>query len=183
MEDYQIVDLYWERSERAIKETDIKYGRILKSTSLSLLSSNEDADECVNDTYLAAWNRMPDERPIYLGAFLSRIIRNISVSRYRARHREKRGGADAVTVELLDCIPDKSSIENDFDNDRLKDALNNFIISQSEEKRAIFIRRYFWSEDISEIAGNIGISESKVKTTLFRMRVALRDMLEREGLL
>ena len=161
MEDYQIVDLYWERSERAIKETDIKYGRILKSTSLSLLSSNEDADECVNDTYLAAWNRMPDERPIYLGAFLSRIIRNISVSRYRARHREKRGGADAVTVELL----------------------NNFIISQSEEKRAIFIRRYFWSEDISEIAGNIGISESKVKTTLFRMRVALRDMLEREGLL
>ncbi len=119
MEDHQIVDLYWERSERAIKETDIKYGRMLKSTSYSLLSSNEDADECVNDTYLAAWNRMPEERPIYLGAFLSRIIRNISVSRYRAKHREKRGGADSVTVELLECIPDKSSVENDFDNDRL----------------------------------------------------------------
>ncbi len=183
MEDNQIVDLYWERSERAIKETDIKYGRMLKSTSLSLLSSNEDAEECVNDTYLAAWNRMPEERPIYLGVFLSRIIRNISVSRYRAKHREKRGGAYAVTAELLECIPDKSSIENDFDNDRLKDALNNFIISQSEEKRAMFIRRYFWSENISDIAAAIGISESKVKTTLFRMRIALRELLEKEGLL
>ena len=183
MEDYQIVELYWQRSENAISETDRKYGRVLKRTSYSLLSSNEDAEECVNDTYLAAWNRMPDERPVYLGAFLTKIIRNISVSRYRSKHREKRGGVENLTEELLECIPDKSSIETDLDNDRLKDALNNFIISQSEEKRAIFIRRYFWSEDISDIALAIGISESKVKTTLFRMRIALRDILEREELL
>lgn len=183
MEDYQIVELYWQRSENAINETDRKYGRVLKRTSYSLLSSNEDAEECVNDTYLAAWNRMPDERPTYLGAFLTKIIRNISVSRYRSKHREKRGGVGNLTEELLECIPDKSSIETDFDNDRLKDALNNFMISQSEEKRAIFIRRYFWSEDISDIALAIGISESKVKTTLFRMRIALRDILEREELL
>ena len=183
MEDYQIVDLYWQRSENAIIETDRKYGRVLKRTSYSLLSSNEDAEECVNDTYLAAWNRMPDERPIYLGAFLTRIIRNISVSRYRTKHREKRGGVGNVTEELLECISDKSSIENDFDNDRLKTALNDFIGSLNEEKRAIFIRRYFWSEDIADIALAIGVSQSKVKTSLFRMRLSLRDILEKEELL
>ena len=111
------------------------------------------------------------------------VSRNISVSRYRTKHREKRGGVGNVTEELLECISDKSSIENDFDNDRLKTALNDFIGSLNEEKRAIFIRRYFWSEDIADIALAIGVSQSKVKTSLFRMRLSLRDILEKEELL
>ena len=181
MEDNLIVDLYWQRNEKAIDETDRKYGRLLKSTSYSLLSSNEDADECVNDTYLAAWNTMPSERPVYLGAYLSKIVRNISVSKYRAKHREKRGGY--ITEELLDCIPDKNTVSDEFDNERLKDALNNFLLMQSKEKQAIFIRRYFWSEDISEIASAVGASQAKVKTVLFRMRLSLRELLEKEELL
>ena len=109
MEDYQIVDLYWARQESAIAETDKKYGRMLNSISFSLLSSAEDAEECVNDTYVAAWQSMPQERPTYLGAFLSKIIRRISVSRYRTSHAQKRGGASVLIEELSEAIPSSSS--------------------------------------------------------------------------
>ena len=105
MEDHKIVDLYWQRSENAIKETSTKYGRMLDGISYSLLSSREDAEECVNDTYLEAWNKMPDDRPAYLGAYLSRIVRCISIDRFRASHRQKRGEAVELTDELADCIP------------------------------------------------------------------------------
>ena len=88
MEDYQIVDLYWSRSEQAIEQSERKYGRMLQSISLSLLHSAQDAEECVSDTYIAAWNRMPEERPQYLGAFLSKIVRHISISRFRREHRQ-----------------------------------------------------------------------------------------------
>ena len=104
MEDHKIVDLYWQRSENAIKETSTKYGRMLDGISYSLLSSREDAEECVNDTYLEAWNKMPDDRPAYLGAYLSRIVRCISIDRFRASHRQKRGEAVELTDELADCI-------------------------------------------------------------------------------
>ena len=100
MEDYKIVDLYWERNETAIKETDNKYGKMLQSLSFQLLSSREDAEECVNDTYLDAWNSMPEARPVYLGAFLSKITRRISIDRWRTKHREKRGGIANAMEEL-----------------------------------------------------------------------------------
>ena len=180
MDDRLIVDLYWQRNELAISETERKYGAMLKGVSYSLLSSREDAEECVNDTYLAAWNRMPNDRPAFLGAFLTRIVRNISVSRYRRLTREKRGGEGSIVEELTECIPDGDTLDAQFDNARLKETLNRFLMMQSEEKRAVFIRRYFWSQDIASVAKQTGLSEGKIKSMLFRMRESLKAILERE---
>ena len=106
MEDDRIVDLYWARNEQAIVESERKYGRLLRSVSYACLGSREDAEECANDTYLEAWNAMPTARPQFLGAFLSKITRRISIDRFRRDHRTKRGGAEALTAELTDCLPD-----------------------------------------------------------------------------
>lgn len=183
MEDYKIVDLYWARSESAISETDRKYGRMLNSISFSLLSSSEDAEECVNDTYIAAWQSMPDERPTYLGAFLSKITRRISISRYRSEHSRKRGGAAGIIEELSECIPSESDIVADYENGRLKESLDRFLRGLDERKRVVFIRRYFYSEPIEQIAKRLGMKTGSVKSILSRTRQSLRDMLEREGLL
>lgn len=183
MEDFQIVDLYWQRNEVAITETDRKYGAMLMGVSFSLLSSREDAEECVNDTYLAAWNRMPTDRPAFLGTFLTRIVRNISVSRYRKLHSEKRGGEGNIIEELTECIPDGNTLDAEFDSAAVKNVLNRFLMMQNEEKRAVFVRRYFWSQDIASIASQTGLTEGKIKSILFRMREALRGILEKEGLL
>ena len=183
MEDTKIVDLYWARDERAIRESDTKYGRMLTSLSYSLLYSHEDAEECVNDTYLDAWGAMPDARPTYLGAFLSKITRRISIDRYRRLHSEKRGGIDNISMELSEVIPDRESSDFDFENGRLKDALNSFLYSLDKEKRVMFILRYFYSKSIGEIAFQMGIGEAKIKTTLFRIRQSLQKYLEGQGLL
>lgn len=182
MEDYQIVDLYWQRSEHAIGETQQKYGAMLHRVSYSLLSSREDAEECVNDTYLEAWNRMPEDRPSYLGAYLAKIIRCLSVSRFRSTHRQKRGGAGAATLELSDCIPDTWSADAEYENGRLADLLNDFLAELDEEKRRIFVRRYFYSDSIEEIAARMELGKSKIKTTLFRLRGQLRERLEQEDI-
>lgn len=183
MEDYKIVDLYWARDEVAIKETDTKYGKMLQSLSYSLLSSREDAEECVNDTYLDAWQAMPTARPMYLGAFLSKITRRISVDRWRTLHREKRGGINTAVEELTECIPDTADVQTEYNNKRLTEALNRFLHAQPVEKRVIFIRRYFASQSVAEIAQRLGLTESKVKVTLHRMREALRKELEEQELL
>jgi len=183
MEDHKIVDLYWARDENAIRESDIKYGRMLQMLSYSLLSSREDAEECVSDTYLAAWGAMPPARPTYLGAFLSKITRRISIDRWRALHRQKRGGMDAAIEELIDCIPDRSTPQSEYDSRCLSEAINGFLVAQSAERRAIFVRRYFCSQSTAEIARALGIGESKVKVTLHRMREKLRKELEAKDLL
>ena len=182
MEDYQIVDLYWERSERAIKETSVKYGRMLNGISYSLLSSSEDAEECVNDTYLAAWQKMPDDRPSYLGAYLARIIRCLSIDRFRAAHRQKRGEVSALTDELCQCIPDGISPEEEYENTRIAEIINRFLYGLDEEKRFMFVRRYFYSDSISDISKKMRVSTPKVKTTLFRLRADLKEYLEKEGI-
>lgn len=183
MEDHKIVDLYWARNEQGIAESDLKYGKILRSLSFSLLSSREDAEECVNDTYLDAWNAMPTARPTYLGAFLSKITRRISIDRFRADHRQKRGGMGMVLEELSDCIPSPDSVEREYENKRLTNALEAFLSGQTPERRVIFVRRYFYSQSVGEIASALGLSESKVKVTLYRVREALRRELEEQDLL
>lgn len=183
MEDHKIVDLYWLRNESAISESDRKYGRMLKSLSYSLLASREDAEECVNDTYLDAWGAMPTARPQYLGAFLSKITRRISIDRFRAQHREKRGGMGTVLEELDDCVPASGGVYEEYENGRLKAALDRFLYLQSPERRAMFVRRYFASQSIGEIAHALQLRESKVKVTLYRMREELRRELEEQALL
>ena len=182
MEDYQIVDLYWARSEHAIRETDEKYGRLLQSISYSLLSSREDAEECVNDTYMEAWQRMPEDRPIYLGAYLSKIIRCLSVDRFRATHRQKRGGMGQILEELTECIPGGESPQEAYENRELARVINGFLEELDEEKRRMFVRRYFYSDSVDAIANRLKVSASKVKTTLFRLRGELKRRLEEEGI-
>ena len=137
MEDRGIVDLYWARSEDAISESDKKYGRMLRSLSFSLLSSREDAEECVNDTCLDAWAAMPDARPELLGAFLSKITRRISIDRFRERHREKRGGIDNLLLELNECIPFSEDPDTVYESQRIREILNGFLLSLSKEKRVL----------------------------------------------
>lgn len=183
MDDGKIVDLYWARDEKAITESQRKYGRMLSSLSYSLLSSYEDAEECVNDTYLDAWNAMPDARPEFLGAFLSKITRRISVDRFRAKHRERRGGMNEILSELDECIPSEDRVDRQYENMLLRDEINDFLYSQPKEKRVMFVLRYFYSKSVSEISLQISVGESKVKTTLFRMRKELQERLEEKELL
>ena len=183
MDDGKIVDLYWARDEKAITESQRKYGRMLSSLSYSLLSSYEDAEECVNDTYLDAWNAMPEARPEFLGAFLSKITRRISIDRFRAKHRERRGGMNEIVSELDECIPSEDRVERQYENMLLRDEINDFLYSQPKEKRVMFVLRYFYSKSVSEIARQISVGESKVKTTLFRMRKELQERLEEKELL
>ena len=183
MDDGKIVDLYWARDEKAITESQRKYGRMLSSLSYSLLSSYEDAEECVNDTYLDAWNAMPEARPEFLGAFLSKITRRISIDRFRAKHREKRGGMNEILSELDECIPSEDRVDRQYENMLLRDEINDFLYSQPKEKRVMFVLRYFYSKSVSEIARQISVGESKVKTTLFRMRKELQERLEEKELL
>ena len=178
MEDYQIVDLYWDRKETAIAETDKKYGKMLHSLSFSLLTSHEDAEECVNDTYLGAWNAMPDARPMYLGPFLSTIARRLSIDRWRRDHREKRGGVAGMVEELTECIPDTETPAQEYERGLLRDELNAFLHTLTEEKRAIFVRRYFYAQPLEVIAKETGASEAKVKVTLHRLREQLKLRLE-----
>lgn len=183
MEDEEIVNLYWSRSETAICETSRKYGPMLSHISASLLRSWQDAEECVNDTYLAAWNAMPQERPTFLGAFLSKIVRRLSIDRFRREHCKKRGGMETAVEELTECVPAGGSMEEELENGRLKQTLNTFLGSLDEEKRTAFLRRYFYSDSLGEIAARLGCGEGKVKSMLFRIRAALHDRLEEEGLL
>ena len=178
MEDYQIVDLYWARKEKAIAETDKKYGKMLHSLSYSLLSSHEDAEECVNDTYLGAWNTMPDARPMYLGSFLSKITRRLSIDRWRREHRAKRGGVAAVVEELSECIPDDNTPAAEYQRGLLRGELNFFLGTLTEEKRAIFVRRYLYAQPVGVIAKEMGIGEAKVKVVLHRLREQLKERLE-----
>lgn len=181
MEDHRIVDLYWARDEAAIEASQRKYGRMLYSLSYSLLTSHQDAEECVNDTYLGAWQAMPTARPAHLGSFLSKITRRLSIDRWRHSHRKKRGGIEELTEELTECIPSDSSVEREYESGLLRHTLDGFLRSLTEEKRAIFLRRYFYSQSVTQIAVALGIGESKVKVVLHRLRQELRERLEKGG--
>ncbi len=184
MEDSDIVDLYWARSENAISETDRKYGRYCGAIAFNILHSREDSDECVNDTWLRAWNAMPSERPGLLGAFLARITRNLSLNRFRALHAEKRGAGELPCLidELEECVPDnRRSVETEIDGQQLTTLVNQFLAGLAREHRVFFVRRYFYADSVGYIANRCGVSESKVKSSLMRSRNRLRALLEREG--
>lgn len=184
MEDRQIVDLYWARSESAISETADKYGRYCHSIAYNILHNNEDSEECVNDTYLNAWEAMPDQRPRKLSAFLGKITRNLSLNRWELYNAEKRGSGQIPLAldELQECIPSPDSANQMVDDLMLVEIFNQFLASLSKQKRMIFIRRYWYLSPIAEIAADYSISESKVKMSLLRSRNALKQVLEKEGI-
>ena len=189
MEDNQIVDLYWERDERAISESDAKYGAFCARIAMNILDNAQDAEECVNDTYLRAWNTIPPNRPTKLGAFLGKITRNLSLDRYKAKKTAKRGNSLFLVSldELSECVPDGSTgFGSGFDDETearlIGECINRFLHKLSGEARDVFICRYFYSDSIGEIARRFGLSESKVKSMLHRARGKLKKSLESEGI-
>lgn len=184
MEDQKIVALYWERSERAISETANKYGKYCYHIAHNILCSREDSEECVNDTYMRAWNSMPQQRPAMLKAFLGKITRNLALNRYKSLTAEKRnaGQVPAALEELRDCVPSADDTEQLIDDLALAEALDRFLASLAIEQRKIFMRRYWYLCSVREIAEGLGVSESKVKMSLLRSRNELKKRLEKEGI-
>lgn len=184
MDDKQIIELYWARSERAIAETDRKYGKFCHRIAYNVLANREDSEECVNDTYLKTWNAIPPKHPNKFRAFLGKITRNLALSRYEKLRAEKRGGGEVPIAldELAECIPDPNTMEMTVDNRMLVDKLNIFLSELPKDARKIFLRRYWELSSVKEIASVYGISESKVKMSLFRTRGKLRTFLEQEGI-
>ena len=180
MDDKQILDLYWARSESAIAETDRKYGKFCHRIAYNILVNHEDSEECVNDTYLKTWSIIPPKRPVKFGAFLGKIVRNLALNRYEMLHTAKRGSGEVPVAldELAECIPDPNSVERTIDNRILSDKLNIFLSELPKDTRKIFMRRYWELCSVKEISSVYGISESKVKMTLFRTRGKLRTFLE-----
>ena len=177
MEDRKIIDMLNDRNEDAITALKNKYSRYLKTVASNILNSPRDEDECLNDTYLAAWNSIPPEAPSSLKAYLAKLIRNSALSKFRARNAKKRGGnnTDAVFEELDFAV---ASVDSDtVDKLHLRNVLNDFLISQSDDSRTIFIQRYFYFCEISQIAQGLSISEGKVKMSLSRSRKKLKDVL------
>ena len=182
MTDSQIIALFWERNEDAIRETDAVYGRKLFAVSDKILRSREDAEESVSDTYMKAWETIPPQRPSFFYAYLAKICRNFSLRRLQWNSAAKRNAeVVSLTQELEACIPDRSH-ERKLEGEEIGMVLNRFLGSLSLESRLIFMRRYWYTDSIAEIAARYRISQSKVKTQLHRTRKKLQVFLEKEGI-
>ena len=183
MDDSRIVELYLARDEDAIKETSDKFGARLRSLANSIVNDSQTAEECENDTYIKAWDSIPPHEPRnYLFAFLSRITRHISLNICRDRSRLKRSAFICdLSAEMEQCIPSPDDTECRIDDMVFKEAINGFLGTLDEEKRNIFLRRYWYLDSVSAISERFSLSESKVKTMLFRCRNGLRKYLEKEG--
>ncbi|MCF0113854.1 MAG: sigma-70 family RNA polymerase sigma factor [Erysipelotrichaceae bacterium] len=181
MEDTRIIDLYWSRSEAAIYETDIKYRGYCFSIAFHILYNKEDSEECLNDTYHAAWNAMPPQRPNNLKTFLGKLTRNLSLHKWEYYQADKRGGNQVnLALEELEGVIGVND-QDVVDQVALKDLLNDFLKKLKPDARKFFVRRYWYMDSIEEIAQLYGVSQSKVKMSLLRTRHQLKDVLESEG--
>ena len=184
MDDLQVIDLYWARAETAISETEKKYGRYCYSIAYRILHDNEDSEECVNDTYMRAWDSMPPHRPSALKGFLGRITRNLSLDRYAQRTAGKRGFGEIPLAleELQECIPARNTTERMVEDMALAELFDQFLATLPAERRRLFVLRYWHLYSIKEIATACGVGESKVKMSLMRSRSGLKHFLEKEGI-
>lgn len=183
MEDSMIVELYWQRSEQAIYETQCKYDRYCFSIASSILPLREDAEESVNDTYMAAWNAIPPNRPGILSTFLGKLTRRISIDRWRRLHADKRGGSTVPLVleELAACIPGGSDPAAEVEAKELAAAVGRFLDTLPCTERNVFLMRYFELARLQDIADRYNMRLSKLKSMLHRLRKKLRIALEKEG--
>ena len=182
MEDAGIIELYFSRSEDAIGETARKYGAYCRSIAENILMRREDVEECVNDTWLAAWNAMPPERPGCLRAFLGRITRNLSIARWRRDHAQKRFYlTDALLSELDECVPGGTDPAAALDETLLTQAIADWLGTLSADDRALFLRRYWYGDAVSALAAECGVGENRMAQRLRRLRAGLRDALEKGG--
>lgn len=183
MEDREIVQLYWDRNEDAISQTSRKYGNYCTSIAKNILGNYEDAEECVNDTYMGAWNSIPSHRPNILSTFLGKITRNIAFNRYKYNNADKRGGSELPVVldELSEFVSGNSNVEKEIEYKELVKAINSFLGTLSSEKRTIFICRYWYSDSIAEIAKQHGLKANAVAMILLRLRAKLKKYLLERG--
>lgn len=185
MEDSKIVELYLERNESAISETQEKYEKYLSKIAYNILADIEDSKESVNDTYLRVWNSIPPHKPVRLSAFLAKITRQISIDIYRKKTSKKRIGSEyALSLEeLYDCTTSEGNPEKEVDASLLAKSINDWIATIPDVSRKVFICRYFHFDSVKDIANNLEISESNVKTLLYRARLDLKKHLEKEELI
>lgn len=183
MQDEKIVALYWKREEAAIAETKNKYERYLLKIAHNILDDVEDSQESVNDTYLAAWNSMPPNKPSVLSTYLGKLTRRISIDIFRRKNRLKRRASEyAISLaELEDCVSVRNTPEEALEVQLLADAINAFLRTQPEDARNLFIGRYYFLDSLRDVAEYCGMNESKAKSMLFRTRCSLRAYLEKEG--
>lgn len=183
MEDRALIELYWARDEAAIQETAAKYGRLCACVAGNVLRSAEDREECVNDTYLAVWNAIPVQRPQRFSVFISRITRNLALKKWEYLSAARRNVSAVLSLEELgECVSGRDSVEDELENRRIEEVISAFLQAQSQEKRDVFLRRYWYFDSIEEICRRTGFREGKVKSMLFAMRRRLRDYLEKEGI-
>ena len=182
MEDEKIIQLYFNRSDRAIDETAMKYGHAMYSVSYNILKNSQDAEECVNDAYLGIWKAIPPTVPTSLYSFVCRITRNKSLDRYRAKLAEKRqNGGEVSLEEVADCLPSERTLDSELDARRLSELFNQWLATQSRTNRYIFVRRYWYMNSVKEISSALRIGESKTKSMLMRTREKLKAALIKEG--
>ena len=184
MEDEQIIDLYLNRNEAAISETEKKYGPYCMKIAMNILESEPDSEECVNDVWLKTWNSIPPNRPQSLATYLGKITRNISINKYKMKYAGKRAeGEFAVSLDELDeCVPGGETMDMEEQARLIGKSISEFLHTQKELARKVFVCRYFYCDSVSEIAERFDISESHVKSLRFRTRSKLKTHLEREGI-
>ena len=182
MDDIQIIDMFFERNERAIEETDSKYGRLCFSVANRILDQKEDSEECVNDTYLTAWNKIPPTRPNHLGAFLCKITRFLSLKKLEFLNARKRTAVVTVSFEELENILPDDRISPEVEAEELGSIISAFLRQEKADARNVFLRKYLFFDSVAEIGERYGLKENTVKSMLFRTRNRLREYLRKEGI-
>ncbi|MBQ9685884.1 MAG: sigma-70 family RNA polymerase sigma factor [Oscillospiraceae bacterium] len=184
MEDREIVDLYWQRSEEAIPRTAAKFGGYCRTIAYNILSDAQDAEECVNDTWLKAWNSMPKNRPTVLAPYLGKLTRWISLTRLRERNSLKRGGGETALAldELAEAIPAENDTQHELEIKELSAAIRDFLEILDETESQVFLSRYWYMAPVNEIAEKFGFTQSKTASMLHRTRAKLLQYLTEEGL-
>lgn len=182
MEDERITGLFFERDEDALNESRIKYGAYCRKIAYNILESSEDAEEILSDTLFKAWNAIPPARPDRLGAYLGRIARNLALNRWESRRARCKGWDETarITDELEVCLPSSVTVESESDERTLRSLINSFLETLPKETRIVFVRRYWYMQQVKEISRACGITESKTKMLLLRTRNSLKDFLDRE---
>lgn len=182
MEDTAIIELYWAREEEAIAQTDRKYGPMCRTLSYNILSNRQDSEECVNDTWHKAWDTMPPQRPDSLRAYLGRIVRNLSISRLRARTAQKRGGElNLMWSELEECLPAPVRVERELDAKELAAAISRWLRTLDDDNRTLFVRRYWYGEPVHVLAAQWGFEPNRMAKRMLKLRRSLKNVLEQEG--
>jgi len=181
--DTSLIELYNQRDESAIAKTAEQYGAYCEKIAMNILRNREDADECVNDVYMKMWESIPPACPESFIAYIGRIARNLSINRHKSKNAKKRGGTAIMLDELSDCLPSSSNTEDESDARRLGELINTFLDSVKEDEMLLFVRRYWYADSVNDLKLKFDMSESRIKTILFRTRNKLKDYLTKEGIM